>query len=174
MKMWKLGVLALCVGACDVPESGVTRDDPAPIAGGARLTVSSGTIDPSVFTWARVYCTADNESHITTESVDLDEANFAPPAAPLFVGGGGGATTTFFGGFAPGWGSRDVEQKIYHPAPAVQWWTILTGTISVEATDGDSRVFRAGDVIHLEDTAPCRGHISHNMSDQAAFMQFVR
>lgn len=155
MKAWKVAILALCLGACN--EAG-----------------AQSTSDPSVFTWARVYCTADNESHIAIESVDLDKTNFAPPAPPLYVGGGGAVTTTFFGGFAPGWGAGDRKQKIYHAAPAVQWWTILSGTIYVEASDGDSHTFRAGEVIHLEDTAPCKGHISHNMSDKAAFMQFVR
>jgi hypothetical protein len=174
MKAWKLGILALFVGACQMPDSASTGDDSARMAGGDRETTSSTTSDPSVFTWVRTYCTADNESHIAIESVDLDETNFAPPAPPLYVGGGGAVTATFFGGFEPDWGARDLEQKIYHAAPAVQWWIILSGSIYVETTDGDSHVLRAGDVMHLEDTAPCKGHISHNMSDEAAFMQFVR
>jgi hypothetical protein len=174
MKTWQLGVLALFVGACQMPDSESTGNASAPMAGGDRETISFDTSDPSVFTWARIYCTADNESHVTTESADLGETNFAPPAPPLYVGGGGAVTATFFGGFDPDWGAGDLEQKIYHAAPAVQWWTILKGSIYVETTDGDSRVLRAGDVMHLEDTAPCKGHISHNMSDEAAFMQFVR
>lgn len=174
MKAWKFVVLALLVGACEAPESESTDSGSAPVAAGSRETLSAGTTDPSVFTWARVYCTADNETHLAIETVDLDETNFAPPAPALYVGGGGAVTATFFGGFEPGWGAGDRAQKVYHAAPAVQWWTILAGTVYVETTDGDSRVFGAGDAIHLEDTAPCKGHISHNMSDEAAFMQFVR
>ena len=121
MKMWKLGVLAFFVGACQMPDSGSTGNDSASVAGGDRGTTVFSTGDPSVFRWTRVYCTADSESHIATESVELGETNFAPPAPPLHVGGGGAATATFFGGFEPGWGARDAEQQVYHAAPAVQW-----------------------------------------------------
>lgn len=158
MSTWKPGILALFLCSCGMPDADMTGND----------------TDPSVFTWARIYCTADNESHLTTESVVLDETNFAPPAPPLYIGGGGAVGMTFFGGFEPDWGAADLEQKVYHPAPAVQWLTVLTGTIYVETTDGDSREFRAGDVMHLEDAAPCRGHISHITSDEPVFVQFVR
>ena len=33
---------------------------------------------------------------------------------------------------------------------------------------------RAGDVMHLEDVAPCRGHISQNLAPGATFLQFVQ
>ncbi len=174
MKMWGLVILALFAGACEVPDSESTDNGPAPIGGPDRETIASETIDPSVFTWARIYCTADNESHITTESIDLAETNFAPPAPPLYIGGGGAVMATFFGGFEPDWGAGDLEQMIYHPAPAVQWLTVLTGSIYVETTDGDSSVFSAGDVMHLEDTTPCKGHMTHVTSDEAVFVQFVR
>ncbi|HZL96765.1 MAG TPA: hypothetical protein VFB99_24130 [Vicinamibacterales bacterium] len=175
MNSWKLGILVLFVGACGRPDSENAGSDTTPITGAGRgETTSSNTEDPSAFTWARVYCTADNESHIATESVALTETDFAPPAAPLYVGGGGGVTTTFFGGFGPHWGDEDLEEGVSHPTPAVQWLTILTGSIFLKTTDGDSRVFRAGDVMHLEDTAPCKGHISQNTTGEAVFVQFAR
>lgn len=174
MKNWMPGVLALLLGACEMPDSEGTASNSGPVGGQAGTTMPASATDPSVFTWARIYCTADNESHMTTESVELGEMNFAPPAPPLYIGGGGSVSSTFFGGFEPDWGAGDVEQKTYHPAPAVQWLTILTGSFYVETTDGDSREFRAGDVMHLEDTAPCKGHVSHNTSDEAVFAQFVR
>lgn len=175
MSSWKIAILVLLVAACERPDSADAGSDANPIAGAGRAeTTPSNTEDPSLFTWARVYCTADNESHIAAESATLSETNFAPPAAPLYVGGGGEVTTTFFGGFGPHWGDEDLEKGVSHPAPAVQWLTILTGTILVKTTDGDSRVFRAGDVMHLEDTAPCKGHISQNTTGEAVFVQFAR
>ncbi len=164
MKSLVLGMVALFVSAYGLPNwidahSTETR---------------STTKDASVFTWAQVYCTADQDSHIATRSVALQKTAFAPPASPLYIGGGGAVTMTFFGGFEPDWGARDVEQNVNHPAPAVQWLTILTGKIFLKTSDGNSRVFRAGDVMHLEDTAPCRGHISHNMTSEAVFVQFAR
>lgn len=175
MSSWKIGILVLFVAACERPDSQNPGTDTAPLTGAGRAeTTRSNPEDPSMVTWARVYCTADNESHIATESVALSEMNFAPPAAPLYIGGGGAVTTTFFGGFGPHWGDEDLQAGVTHPAPAVQWLTILTGSILLKTTDGDSRVFRAGDVMHLEDIAPCKGHISQNTTGEAALVQFVR
>jgi len=174
VKTWTLGILALFLGACAMTERAGTGTATASAAGGAGAPVPARSIDPSLYTWASIYCTADNESHIRTESINLGETNFAPPAPPLYIGGGGAATATFFGGFVPDWGAEDLEQKVYHAAPAVQWLTVLTGSIYLETSDGDSRAFRAGDVMHLADTAPCRGHITHNTSAEPVFVQFVR
>jgi hypothetical protein len=174
MKSLTLWILVSIVAACGRPDSGGLGSDTVPTTGSGPETISSKTTDASVFKWVRLYCTPDNESHLATESVTLSEIAFAPPASPLYIGGGGKAATTFFGGFAPNWGREDVEQNVTHPAPAVQWLTVLTGSLLVKTTDGDSRIFRAGDVMHLEDTAPCKGHISHNLTGEAVFVQFAR
>jgi hypothetical protein len=83
-------------------------------------------------------------------------------------------TRTFFGGMEPHWGDGDLKQNLNHPTPAVQWVTILTGKILMKTTDGNSKIFRAGDVMHLEDPAPCKGHITNNLTGEPAYAQFVR
>ena len=129
--------------------------------------------DPSRIAYLRLYCTPDNNSHFQSVTGKLRKTNFAPPAAPLYIGNNGRASTAFFGGFDAGWGAHDLESRLYHPTPAVQFLIILKGDFSITATDGETRRFRSGDVLRLEDTAPCKGHITA-VGDKPGFTMFVR
>ena len=62
---------------------------------------------------------------------------------------------------------------MYHSIPAVQFLIILEGDFSIMASDGETRRFRPGDVLRLEDTAPCKGHITV-VGDKTGFTMFVR
>ncbi len=62
--------------------------------------------------------------------------------------------------FEAGWGAADEKAKKYHPAPAPQYVIYLAGTMSVSTSDGRTRLFQAGDVLRVEDVAPCWGQIS--------------
>ena len=175
MKSLMVGICAVVVSACGTADSENAANDTGAIMGNnGGESIPPKKKDASVFRWTRIYCTPDNESHIETRSVILNKTNFAPPASPLFIGGGGPATRTFFAGFEPNWGGGDLETGTNHPTPAVQWITILTGNVYMRTTDGHARVIRSGDVLHLEDAAPCKGHISHNTTGEAVFAQFVR
>jgi hypothetical protein len=55
--------------------------------------------DPSHFTYARLYCTPDGESHFQNATVELRQMNFAPPASPINIGGNSAAASAFFAGF---------------------------------------------------------------------------
>jgi hypothetical protein len=158
----------LAMSAC------ATADQRSAIPTPAAQSMAAPPTDASVVTWTRLYCTPDNESHFETKSATLEKINFAPPASPIFIGGGGPATKVVFGGFDPNWGADDVRSGKTHPTPVVQWITVLAGKMVLKATDGDSRVVGPGDIIHLEDVAPCRGHITQNLSAGATFLQFVQ
>ena len=134
---------------------------------------AAGSSDPSHFTYSKIYCTPDGNSHFATVTVELRQVNFAPPAAPLYIGGQAPASTAFFGGFESGWGAGDLEHHIYHPAPAAQFIVVLKGNFSITTTDGENRQFRAGDVLRLEDPPPCTGHITV-VGDAPGFFMFVR
>ena len=41
--------------------------------------------DPARFTYTRLYCTPDNESHFETVTVDLAKVDATPPLPPTFV-----------------------------------------------------------------------------------------
>ena len=130
--------------------------------------------NPSILKWVRLYCTPDNESHFEDTTSSLDPKNFAPPASPIFIGGGGSASKVVFGGFEQNWGVADIASGKTHPTPVVQWITVVAGAMEIRTTDGGSRVIRAGDVMLLEDIAPCKGHITQNLAPGATFLQFVQ
>jgi hypothetical protein len=83
--------------------------------------------DASRFTYARLYCTPDNESHFGALKVDLAKQDFAPPAALIYIGGNQPASSVFLGGFEARWGAADLANHLYHPTPAVQFITVVEG-----------------------------------------------
>jgi hypothetical protein len=128
--------------------------------------------DASHFTYARLYCTADGESHFQNVTVELAKMNFAPPAAPLLIGGKIPAESTFFSGFEQNWGTDDLKNHLNHPTPAVQFIIVLKGAFSISATDGETRQFSPGEVLRLEDVSPCKGHVTV-VGDQPGFLMFA-
>jgi hypothetical protein len=139
----------------------------------AAEQTAEGSGDPSRFTYPRLYCTPDGNSHFQSVTVELRKTNFAPPAAPIYIGDKVPASSAFFGGFEAGWGAHDRETRLYHPAPAAQFVIALEGDFSITATDGETRRFRPGDVWRLEDTPPCKGHI-FVVGDKPGFLMFAR
>ena len=129
--------------------------------------------DASRFSYARLYCGPDHETHFADLTTELAEQNFAPPAAPIHIGAAQPSSSVFFAGFEPHWGASDLVNHLYHPTPAVQFLTVAQGVFSITATDGETRQLHAGDVVHLEDVAPCKGHITV-VGDTAGFLVFAR
>jgi hypothetical protein len=129
--------------------------------------------DPSRITYARVYCTPDGDTHFQDVTVELHKNRIAPPAAPIYVGGNLPASSAYFAGFEPGWGARDLENRLNHPAPAAQFIMVLHGVFSITTTDGKTRQFRTGDAVRVEDASPCKGHITV-VGDQPGFLMVAR
>jgi hypothetical protein len=142
---------------------------------GAGVTGSTARAedDASQFTYTRLYCTPDNQSHFTQVTAELAKENFAPPAAPVAIGGNKPASKAFIGGFAAHWGAGDLQSHLTHPIPAVQQITVLRGVFSITVTDGETRVLHPGDLVLLEDVTPCKGHITV-VGDQPGFLLFAR
>ncbi len=151
----------------------ITTPSAALASQGTPAAPPPGPADPSRLTYARLYCTPDGNSHFDTVTVELPKVDFAPPAAPINIGGHVPASTAFFGGFEAGWGKRDLENRLYHPAPAAQFIVVLDGVFSITATDGETRTFRPGDVFRVEDTPPCKGHITV-VGDKPGYFLFTR
>ena len=58
--------------------------------------------------------------------------------------------------------------------PGAQFTAVLEGMMSITTSDRETKRFRPGDVIRVEDTAPCKGHISVNESDNLLAVIIVR
>ena len=67
---------------------------------------TSSQRDASRFTYARLYCTPDNQSHFGALTVELAKQNFAPPAALIYIGGNQQASSVFLGGIRGALGRR--------------------------------------------------------------------
>jgi hypothetical protein len=139
----------------------------------AGVSRGQGSHNPSRFTYVRLYCTPEGDTHFQDVTVELREMNFAPPAAPIYIGGDVPASSVFFGGFDAAWGAHDLETRLNHPAPATQFGVVLRGVFSITTTDGETRRFRPGDVFRVEDTSPCKGHITV-VGDQPGMLMFAR
>lgn len=107
-----------------------------------------------------------------TVTVDLAKVDAAPPAMPFFAKGSS-ASRAAFAGFESGWGTEDFKARKY-PAPAAQYVVYLDGLMSVITSDGQTRQFKAGDVLRVEDLAPCKGHISVVVGDRTSYAMVVR
>jgi Cupin domain len=129
--------------------------------------------DISRFTYVRLHCTGDNQSHFTDVTIELTKENFAPPAAPIAIGGNRPTAKAFIAGFGAHWGAADLQTHLNHPTPAIQLFTVLRGEFSITATDGETRQLHAGDLVLLEDITPCRGHITV-VGDNPGFLLFAR
>jgi hypothetical protein len=140
---------------------------------GTGFSSKSQPSDPSRLTYTRIYCTPDNESHFENVTVQLAKTNAVPPAAPLYTGGNRPSSSTLFLAADAHWGTHDLQNRLNHPAPAAQLVVVLVGVFSVTTTDGNTRRFSPGDVVRVEDTAPCKGHITV-VGDKPGFLMLAR
>ncbi len=139
----------------------------------APSQTAAGFANPGRLVYARLFCTPDGNSHFDSVTVELPSIDFAPPAPPIHIGGEVPASTAFFGGFEAGWGEKDRKDRLYHPAPAAQFIVVLQGDFWITATDGETKHFGPGEVFRVEDTPPCKGHITV-VGDKPGFFLFAR
>ena len=110
-------------------------------------------------THTRIYTDADGETHFDDVAIDLEVADFAPPAPPMLLSAGRPASDVRFLGAPAGWDS------VPHPAPRRQYVVMLRGTCEAETSDGDVRRFPPGEVVLLEDTHG-KGHRTRIVGDE--------
>ena len=109
--------------------------------------------------YVRLYAGPDGESHFKDVEVALEARDFAPPAPPLRVSDFVPAMRLGFVAPSSGW------QGDWHPTPQRQFFVYLSGGAGVEASDGEIRHFRTGDVLFVEDTTG-KGHRSWVETDE--------
>ena len=113
--------------------------------------------------YLRLYADDQGETHFDDDEVTMTEADYAPPAPPVWVGPRGKATGVTVIAFPPGWFGD------FHPAPKAQWMMIMTGEIEVGVSDGEKRTYPAGTIAYLDD-AGSKGHSSRNVSDELSII----
>lgn len=103
--------------------------------------------------YERIYADAKGESHFEQIALNLDEADYRPPAPMLFVSHARQAGTLQFIRLPSGWAGDNVCP------PQHQFFICLQGELEVHASDGKKRTFGPGDAVLMEDTSG-RGHSS--------------
>jgi hypothetical protein len=66
-------------------------------------------------------------------------------------------------------GDYDLD---WHPAPRRQYIINLDGGVQITASDGESRIIKAGEVILVEDTSG-KGHLSKSVGGQVRHSIFI-
>ena len=108
-----------------------------------------------------LYADADGQSHFRDIEVEwVEERNFSRLSKRL------PATGIIFRETSAGY---DLD---WHPAPRGQYIINLDGGVRITASDGESRVIGAGEVLLVEDTTG-KGHLSKSVEAKLRHSIFV-
>ena len=117
--------------------------------------------------YTRLYADEHGESHFDEVQIDLILTDYAPPGPPLELSSFTPATQFGFMNAPAGWSSD------WHPTSARNVFFVLTGEWEVTASDGESRRFRAGSVLLVEDMTG-KGHSSRVVSETESLAAMVQ
>ncbi|HLF79769.1 MAG TPA: hypothetical protein VJB57_19985 [Dehalococcoidia bacterium] len=115
----------------------------------------------STFSYVRIYTGADGLSHFEDMEVPLTEGGAASMLSKVMAVSGLN--------FRRNTASYNLD---FHPAPRRQFVVNLTGTVEIEASDGEVRRFGPGSVMLAEDTTG-KGHISRAIGDEERLSLFI-
>ena len=104
-----------------------------------------------MFTIHRIYSDDHGDSHFQEVQVPLHDQGMAGQLSDAIS-----AKSVIFREVAP-----DYDWD-YHPAPARQYIVLLDGEIEIETSLHDKKIFVAGDILLVEDTAG-KGHKTKNI-----------
>jgi hypothetical protein len=112
----------------------------------------------------------NGDSHFKDGEIGFELVDFAPPAPPVGLSSYLPASKLVFFKIPAGWIGD------WHPAPMRQFFCCLAGEFELTASDGETRVYGAGEVFLLEDTTG-KGHKSRVTSEEdfvAAIVQLAQ
>jgi hypothetical protein len=101
--------------------------------------------------YERLYADQSGETHFERVVLNLDEADYRPPAPTLFVSHALQAETLQFIRLPSGWAGENICP------PQRQFFLCLQGQLEVRASDGKKHTFGPGDAMLMEH-AYGRGH----------------
>lgn len=117
--------------------------------------------------YARTYTDPTGMSHFEDVTIELERADFAPPAPPVFLSSYNEAWRYAFCSLPAGWYGD------WHPAPQKQLAIILSGQVEVEVSDGEKRSFGPGSIHFMDDTSG-KGHITRVVGESDVFTVMIQ
>lgn len=116
---------------------------------------------------ARIRADDAGVSHFDDLEVELETADFAPPAPPFDLSAPFPADRAMLFEFPAGWFGD------WHPSPRRQLYINLGGRLEVEVADGEVRRLGPGDIVLLEDLTGT-GHTTRAVGDAPSSGVFVQ
>jgi hypothetical protein len=109
--------------------------------------------------YVELYADPAGETHFKPGMIELNEADYRPPAPLMFVSHAYPTSALQFVRLPKGWSGQDI-----HP-PHQQFLLCLEGQLEITASDGEKRTFGPGAALLMEDTTG-KGHRSHVKGSQ--------
>lgn len=103
---------------------------------------------------AELYADAAGETHFRTATVAFESRDFSPPSPAIGVSADLKPTAAVFLETPPGW------DKVFHATPRKQLAVVLSGELTVTASDGETRRFGPGGCFVLNDAGETKGHLT--------------
>ena len=100
-----------------------------------------------------LYADTAGETHFRPTTIAFELRDFSPPSPAIGIAADLKPTAAVFLEAPPGW------DKVFHPTPRKQIAVVLTGELTVAATDGDVKRFGPGGCFVLNDVRS-KGHLT--------------
>lgn len=101
-----------------------------------------------------IYADAAGETHFRTTTVAFESRDFSPPSPPIGVSADLKPGAAVILEAPPGW------DKVFHPTPRKQLAVLVSGELTVTASDGEMRRFGPGGCFVLNDAGNTKGHLT--------------
>lgn len=109
--------------------------------------------------YTRLFSDELGESHFDSQEIEFANVDYVEGAAPLKLSSAHAAVDYRFMNAPVGWKSD------WHPSSARNFFVVLTGEWEVIASDGDTRRFKSGDLLLVEDMIG-KGHASRVIGEE--------
>ena len=130
------------------------------LAFAAHAAESESTTTPiNTLTYVHLYEDADGISHFGEGSLPLKLEDYSPPTNPMAIHALAKVASATFVLLEKG------TDEDWHPVPRRQFAIIMRGAVEVTASDGETRQFRPGDILLLEDIKG-KGHQTRVIGDE--------
>jgi len=115
---------------------------------------------PSPITCTRLFADDQGESHFEDIEIDMSSVQYAPPAPAVDLSAPTGSTQFHWFRFPRDW------EDAAHPSPRRQLFVVLSGEVEGWTSTGETRNFKAGDRLLMEDVSG-KGHGARSLDGEA-------
>ena len=117
------------------------------------------TRKPTNLSYTRIYIDEAGDSHFSDEEIPMTLSSYAQPEPKVGLSSTQEASSLTFLSAPPGYFAD------WHTAVRQQYLFHLSGSSEIVVSDGESRIFRAGDILYVEDTAG-KGHTARVVGEE--------